>query len=209
MSILRFFDIILSLLALIILLPLLLLVSIFIKFTSNGPILFVQQRVGKNNIDFGLFKFRTMHVDAHKKGSLTVGGRDKRITKLGYYLRKFKIDELPQLVNVLKGEMSLVGPRPELRKYVNYYTSEQKKVLNVLPGITDYASIYFRNENELLGTSDKPEDFYIQHVMPEKIRLNFLFIHNRSLSNYFKIIWLTAQSIVRKHGHTPSLNQKD
>jgi lipopolysaccharide/colanic/teichoic acid biosynthesis glycosyltransferase len=138
-----------------------------------------------------------MYINAHNKGLLTVGGRDKRITTVGYYLRKFKLDELPQLINVIKGDMSIVGPRPELRHYVNYYSVEQMRVLNVVPGITDYASIKYRNENELLAKAKHPEEFYIRHIMPEKIRLNTVFINNPSLKAYFTIIWYTFIGIFK------------
>jgi lipopolysaccharide/colanic/teichoic acid biosynthesis glycosyltransferase len=151
--------------------------------------------VGKGNKDFMLLKFRSMRKDTDKKGGLTIGSRDSRITRLGYYLRRLKLDELPQLINVLKGEMSLVGPRPEIRKYVNLYTSEQKKVLAIKPGITDYASLEYINENEILGKSSQPEHKYITEVMPAKIVLNMRFINDPSLSNYFRILWLTLKKI--------------
>ncbi|MBX2932320.1 MAG: sugar transferase [Chitinophagaceae bacterium] len=197
MDSIRFFDIVFALFGMIILSPLFILIALCIKCTSKGSIFFKQRRVGKNNIDFKLYKFRTMYVQAETKGQLTVGGRDNRITTVGYYLRKFKLDELPQLVNVLLGQMSLVGPRPEVRKYVNYYTNEQLQVLNVLPGITDYASIAFRNENELLAKAENPEEFYIQHIMPQKIELNRKFIEQRTLKNYFSILFATILTSVK------------
>lgn len=129
-----------------------------------------------------------MRINADKAGLLTVGGRDSRITNAGYYLRKYKIDELPQLINVLFGEMSLVGPRPEVRKYVDLYTPDQQKVLAVRPGITDMASIAYKNENELLARSNDPEKTYIEEVMPAKLRLNMHFIEKPTLLNYFKIV---------------------
>ena len=191
---LRCLDFVLATVGIIVLSPLFVLVALLIKFTSHGAILFKQQRVGKNGKDFTLLKFRTMQVNAEAKGQLTVGGKDNRITKVGYYLRKYKLDELPQLINVLIGNMSLVGPRPEVRKYVNFYTAEQQKVLLVLPGITDYASIAFRNENELLANAENPEKYYIETIMPAKIELNKKFIQNRSIKNYFEILFVTVVS---------------
>lgn len=187
----RFFDIVFSFTGLIILSPLLLIVAVWVKIDSKGPVLYRQIRVGLHNIDFRLLKFRSMHINADKAGLLTVGGRDSRITTAGYWLRKYKIDELPQLINVLKGDMSLVGPRPEVRKYVNMYTETQKKVLMVRPGITDMASIAYKKENELLAGSPDPEKTYIDQVMPAKLKLNMVFIENPTLTNYFKIIFKT------------------
>lgn len=197
MNSIRFFDILLAMLGVVILLPLFILIALCIKISSKGSVFFNQTRVGKNNIDFKLFKFRTMYVQAEAKGQLTVGGRDSRITKVGYYLRKFKLDELPQLFNVLLGQMSLVGPRPEVRKYVNFYTAEQLKVLDVLPGITDYASIAFRNENDLLEKATNPEAYYIKEIMPKKIELNKQFIEQRTLKNYFSILFATILTSVK------------
>ncbi|MBS1579246.1 MAG: sugar transferase [Bacteroidetes bacterium] len=194
----RFFDLLFSIIAAIILSPLLLLIFILVKLTSKGTAVFVQKRVGKNNIDFNLYKFRTMNISSDVQRLLTVGEKDKRITKVGVFLRRFKLDELPQLINVIKGDMSLVGPRPEVRYFVNYYTTEQLKVLNVLPGITDYASIKYRNENELLEKAENPEAFYINHILPEKINLNLLFINNPSLKIYFQILWATFIRIIKK-----------
>jgi lipopolysaccharide/colanic/teichoic acid biosynthesis glycosyltransferase len=185
---LRFLDVFFSFLGLIVLSPLLILLSLWVKFDSAGPIFYVQKRVGRNGKDFNLYKFRSMRVNADKLGLLTVGGRDPRITNSGFYIRKYKMDELPQLFNVLVGDMSLVGPRPEVRKYVDLYNQEQLKVLSVRPGITDEASITFRNENEILALSKDPEQTYINEIMPEKIKLNQKFISNPSLLNYFRII---------------------
>jgi lipopolysaccharide/colanic/teichoic acid biosynthesis glycosyltransferase len=137
-----------------------------------------------------------MVKDAHTSGGLTVGARDPRITRTGFILRNYKLDEIPQLVNVLKGDMSLVGPRPELRKYVEMYTGEQQIVLTVRPGITDYASIEYIDENELLGQSGNPEKTYIDEVMPAKILLNIKFIEDPSVTNYLKILWLTFRQIL-------------
>lgn len=196
MDIIRVFDITFSLIGLILLSPVLLVLACVIRLSSKGPIFYMQSRVGKNGKDFKVFKFRTMFVDADKRGFLTVGGKDNRITSIGYYLRKYKLDELPQLLNVVKGEMSIVGPRPELRRYVDLYNDEQRQVLKVLPGITDYASIAYRNENELLGLAANPEELYIHEIMPKKIELNFSYINNRNPKKYFAIIWQTITSAV-------------
>ena len=193
----RFFDFILSLVGLVVLAPIFIVLAIWIKIDSKGPVFYKQVRVGQNGIDFGLFKFRSMVVDADKKGLITVGGRDPRITRSGYFIRKYKLDELPQLINVLVGDMSLVGPRPEVRKYVDLYTDEQQKVLSVKPGITDYASIEYMDENEILGKSTDPEKTYIEEIMPEKIKYNMKYIQNKNVSEYFKIIFLTLLKIVR------------
>ncbi len=165
--------------------------------TSGFPIFYLQTRVGRNGRDFKLFKFRTMHANADKKGLLTVGGRDPRVTSIGYYLRKFKLDELPQLFNVLFGTMSLVGPRPEVRKYVDLYTNEQQKVLAVRPGITDFASLEFINENDLLAKSANPEQTYINDIMPAKLTLNAKYIEQHGLLVDFKIIVNTILKIVK------------
>lgn len=192
----RLFDILFSLFGLIILSPVLLIVYIFIIIESKGGGFYCQERVGKNGVGFKLFKFRSMRVGADKHGLITVGGHDSRITRIGYLIRKYKVDELPQLLNVLKGDMSLVGPRPEVRKYVDLYTNEQRKVLNVRPGITDYASIEYADENVILGKSDDPDKFYIEHIMPDKIKLNMRYIENHNLKEYFKIIFMTIKTIV-------------
>ena len=193
----RFFDFVLSLVGLVILAPIFIVLAVWIKIDSVGPVFYKQIRVGQNGKDFGLFKFRSMVVDADKKGLITVGGRDPRITRSGYFIRKYKLDELPQLINVLVGDMSLVGPRPEVRKYVELYDDEQNKVLSVKPGITDYASIEYMDENEILGKSTDPEKTYIEEIMPEKIKYNMKYIKNRSLIEYFKIIFLTVLKIIR------------
>jgi len=193
----RFFDILISISCLILLFPLLLLIALLIKFSSKGPVIFAQQRVGKNNIDFTLYKFRTMYMLTSDRSSLTIGNKDKRITRIGYFLRKYKIDELPQLYNVLKNEMSIVGPRPELRKYVDIYTDEQKNILLAKPGITDNASIFFRNENELLAIQDDPESFYIAEILPVKIQLNKQYASKRTIRKYFVIIFNTLLSVFK------------
>lgn len=196
-KVIRFFDFVLSLVGLVILAPIFIVLAVWIKIDSVGPVFYKQIRVGQNGKDFGLFKFRSMVVDADKKGLITVGGRDPRITRSGYFIRKYKLDELPQLINVLVGDMSLVGPRPEVRKYVEFYDDEQNKVLSVKPGITDYASIEYMDENEILGKSTDPEKTYIEEIMPEKIKYNMKYIKNRSLIEYFKIIFLTVLKIIR------------
>ncbi len=192
----RLFDIVFSLFGLILLVPLFVVICLIITFTSKGPVFYLQSRVGKNNRDFQLFKFRTMFVGSEKKGLLTVGARDPRITWIGFYLRKYKLDELPQLLNVLFGSMSFVGPRPEVRKYVDMYNEEQRKVLNIKPGITDYASLDYFNENELLSQSAQPEETYIKVVMPAKLQLNSKYMLEQSFINDVLIILRTLKKIV-------------
>lgn len=176
--------------------PVFVCISLAIMINSGFPVFYLQSRVGKHNRDFRLFKFRTMHTGADKKGLLTVGGRDPRVTAVGYYLRKYKLDELPQLFNVLMGNMSLVGPRPEVRKYVELYNEEQKKVLSVTPGITDLASLKFINENDLLAKSPDPEKTYIEEIMPEKLALNREYIQHHHFWMDLKIIFATLKKIV-------------
>ena len=192
----RLFDVVASFIGLLILLPVLLGISLWVLFDSRGGIFYRQVRVGRGGIDFKLWKFRTMHPDADKRGLLTVGGRDPRITRAGYYLRKYKLDELPQLLNVLTGDMSLVGPRPEVRKYVSLYTPEQLRVLDVRPGITDYASIEYADENELLAKATDPERTYIEEVMPAKLKLNAKYIAEKGVMKDVRIIWLTVRKIL-------------
>lgn len=193
----RLFDIACSLVGIFLLLPVFVFISLAIIINSGFPVFYFQIRVGKGNKDFRLFKFRTMYVDADKKGLLTVGGRDPRVTPVGYYLRKFKLDELPQLFNVLFGSMSLVGPRPEVRKYVDLYNMEQKRVLDLKPGITDYASLDYINENELLAASQHPEETYIKEIMPEKLKLNLKYINEAGLMTDIHIISRTILKIVK------------
>ena len=192
----RGIDILFSLIGLICLFPFFIFISFFIFITSKGGVFFVQLRVGKNNKDFKLYKFRTMFLNSDSKGLLTVGNNDKRITKLGYYLRKNKLDELPQLINVLNGTMSLVGPRPEVRRYVNLYNSEQKSILEVKPGITDFASLMYYNENEILANSVNPEQTYINEIMPIKLELNKQYINEMSLLTDLKIIFKTFIKLI-------------
>lgn len=192
----RLFDIIASLVGIIVLSPFLILISFAVAITSGFPIFYLQSRVGKDNHDFKVFKFRTMFEHSDTKGLLTVGGRDIRITPVGYFLRKYKLDELPQLFNVLFGSMSLVGPRPEVRKYVDLYNEEQKKVLSVQPGITDYASLDYINENELLAKSSDPEQTYINVVLPAKLQLNLKYINEAGLGTDLKLIFKTIGKII-------------
>ena len=193
----RLFDIFFSALGLIILFPFFIVFYLLIRIESKGGAFYIQERIGKNGKPFGLYKFRSMRVGSDAEGLLTVGERDNRITRIGYVLRKTKIDELPQLLNVLKGDMSLVGPRPEVRKYTDMYTEEQRKVLCVRPGITDYASIEYVNENELLSKANDPERMYIEKVMPDKIKLNMKYLEHYTVGEYFKIIFLTFKSLVK------------
>lgn len=194
----RLFDIVASACGLILLSPLFFIVSVWIKLDSIGPVFYRQVRVGRYNKDFKIFKFRTMMVGADKGSLVTIGGRDPRVTRIGYYLRKFKIDELPQLINVFIGDMSLVGPRPEVRHYVNYWTPEQLHVLDVRPGITDPASIKFRNENELMESAEDPESFYINVIMQEKLKLYLEYVHNASFWYDIKLIFKTIYTVVKE-----------
>ena len=193
----RFFDIIFSFFGLLFLGPLFLIVAIWIVIDNPGPVFYRQQRVGKDGKDFGLLKFRSMRVGADKMSLITIGDRDPRVTRAGFYIRKYKLDELPQLWNVLIGDMSLVGPRPEVRRYVDVYTDEQRKVLSVRPGITDYASIEYIDENILLAQSKDPNKTYIDQIIPAKIALNMRYIDHHTLGEYFKIIFLTFYKIIR------------
>lgn len=193
----RFFDIVASGLGLISLSPIFLFVAIWIKLDSNGPIFYRQVRVGRYNKDFRIFKFRSMRVGSDKGSLVTIGGRDPRVTSPGYYIRKYKLDELPQLINVFKGDMSLVGPRPEVRHYVNYWTPDQMHVLDVRPGITDPASIKFRNENELLEKAEDPEKYYIEVIMQEKIKLYLEYVDHASFWYDIKLIFQTFWVIAK------------
>lgn len=192
----RLFDITASGLGLLVLSPLFLVLALWIKLDSPGPVFYRQVRVGRGNKDFRLFKFRSMRVGSDKKGLITVGGHDPRVTRSGYYIRKYKLDELPQLINVFIGDMSLVGPRPEVRKYVDLYTPEQLRVLDVRPGITDMASIRYRNENELLEQAADPEQYYRDVVMQDKLRINLEYIADHSFIKDLKIIFMTFKSVV-------------
>ena len=192
----RIFDVTASGLGLLLLSPLFLIVAIWIRLDSPGPVFYRQTRVGRYNKDFRLLKFRSMRVGSDKKGLITVGGRDPRVTRSGYWIRKYKLDELPQLINVFKGDMSLVGPRPEVRKYVDLYTPEQLHVLDVRPGITDMASIRYRNENELLEQAADPEQFYRDTVMQDKLRINLKYVSDHSFFKDIRIILMTFKAVV-------------
>ena len=168
----------------------------WIKVDSKGPVFYRQTRVGWHNKDFRIFKFRSMRVGSDRGSLVTIGGRDPRITKSGYYIRKYKLDEFPQLINVLIGDMSLVGPRPEVRHYVDYWTPEQMRVLDVRPGITDPASIKFRNENELMAQADDPEQYYINVIMQEKLRLYLEYVDNQSFLYDLRLIFATLRVVI-------------
>lgn len=193
----RIFDIVCSIIILLFFFPFGLILSLFIAIESPGGIFYRQERIGKNGVPFKLFKFRSMRKDADKSGKLTVGMRDARITRTGYFIRKFKLDEFPQFINVILGDMSIVGPRPEVREYTDLYTDEQRQILNVRPGITDLASLEYFEENELLGKSDNPQKTYIEEIMPAKIELNKKYLANPSLGNDLNIMWKTFLRIIR------------
>ena len=192
----RLFDIVASGCGLLVLSPVFLVVAIWIKLDSRGPVFYRQVRVGYKNKDFQIFKFRSMRIGSDKGSLVTIGGRDPRITRSGYFIRKYKLDELPQLINVFVGDMSLVGPRPEVRHYVDYWTPEQMHVLDVRPGITDPASIKFRNENELMGQAENPEDYYINVIMQEKIKLYLEYVENASFMYDLMLIFKTFKVII-------------
>lgn len=194
----RLFDIAASGFGLLCLSPVFLILAIWIKMDSKGPVFYKQIRVGKDNKDFRLYKFRSMRPDADKSGLITVGGRDPRVTRSGYYIRKYKLDEFPQLINVFKGDMSLVGPRPEVRKYVDKYTPEQMMVLSVRPGITSLASIRYRNENDILAAADDPERCYVERVMPDKLSIDLEYVGRATLWNDVKLIFSTFKEIITK-----------
>ncbi len=191
----RLFDICSSFLVLLVGLPFFLIIAILIVLDSKGGVFFKQNRVGKDEVVFGLYKFRTMRPNSEALGQITVGGRDPRVTKIGYWLRRFKIDEFPQLINVLKGNMSIVGPRPEVPRYVALYNKEQKKVLSVRPGLTDYASLAYINENEILEQSNTPNETYIKEIMPAKLALNLKYIKEQSVWVDFKLIIKTIAKL--------------
>lgn len=193
----RFCDIVLSCLGLLLLSPLFVVVAVWIVIDNPGPVFYRQMRVGKDGRDFGLLKFRSMRIGADKESLITIGEHDARITRAGYYIRKYKLDELPQLWNVLTGDMSLVGPRPEVRRYVDMYTDEQRQVLTVRPGITDYASIEYIDENRILAQAEDPDRTYIEEILPAKIALNMRYIKHQTLGEYMKIIFLTLAKIIR------------
>ena len=192
----RIFDLLFSITGLLLLSPLFALIAIWIKAFDGGPVFYYQNRVGKDNVDFKMMKFRSMKAGSDKKGLLTIGSTDARITKPGLFLRKFKLDELPQLINVLIGDMSLVGPRPEVRKYVDLYTDEQKKVLSIKPGITDPVSLIYFNESEILGKSENPEIAYIEEIMPAKLKLSLQYAEKAGVFYDIKVIIATLRKII-------------
>lgn len=193
----RVFDILFSLTVLVLFLPFGLVICIMILLSSKGGVFYTQTRIGKNKKPFPLLKFRSMKIESDKQGKLTVGMNDKRITKIGVFIRKYKLDEFPQFVNVLKGDMSIVGPRPEVEEYVNLYSEKELKILDVKPGITDYASLEYFRENELLAKSKNPEKTYINEIMPNKIALNYKYLKNPTLLHDFKIIFKTILKIIK------------
>ena len=192
----RVFDIISSFIVFVILSPVFLIVAVWIKLDSKGGIFYQQKRVGKNQIEFGLFKFRTMRPNSDQI-KITVGDRDPRVTEVGYYLRKYKLDELPQLINILRGEMSVVGPRPEVSQYVNLYNEKQLEVLSVKPGLSDLATLEYVHESEILAKSDNPEKTYINEIMPDKLKLNLEYIKKQSFLLDLGIIFKTFARIVK------------
>lgn len=192
----RIFDFFSSLIVLILLSPVLIVLALAIVLDSKGGVFYKQLRVGKGRREFWLYKFRTMRPDSDKL-KITVGDRDPRVTNVGYYLRKYKLDELPQLLNILKGEMSVVGPRPEVKRYVDMYSDEQLKVLTVHPGLTDYSSLEYVNESELLAQAEDPEKMYIEEIMPAKLKLNLKYIEEKSLSTDISLIFRTILKIIR------------
>lgn len=191
----RFMDFLLAGAALILLSPFMVLIGLIILLGSHGGILYGQTRIGLHFREFKLYKFRTMRPGSDQKGLITVGGKDNRITAEGYFLRKFKLDELPQLFNILRGDMSIVGPRPEVNKYVELYRERYRHILSVRPGLTDYASLEYISENELLGESDDPEKTYINEILPHKLDLADRYIANHSVLEDIKIMWLTFKKI--------------
>ena len=194
----RFFDLICSFVGFIILSPLLVLVAIFIKLDSKGPIFFFQERMGKDGKIFKLIKFRSMHVDpVQEKKGFTPGDRS-RITKVGKFIRKTKIDELPELINVIKGDMSLVGPRPEVPNYKHIYTGKYKEILSLKPGITDPASIKYKDEEEILAKYDNPEEIYVNRILPDKLEMNLRYKDNITFFNDLRIILATIASLLFK-----------
>jgi lipopolysaccharide/colanic/teichoic acid biosynthesis glycosyltransferase len=193
----RSFDLIMSFIGLILVSPFFLIISVLIKMDSNGPVFFKQVRVGRYEKNFKILKFRTMVTDAEKRGAQITVGRDSRITRVGHFLRKSKLDELPQLINVFKGDMSLVGPRPEVPKYTQYYNKNQKRIFEIRPGITDFASIKYRDENEILALSSEPEKTYINEIMVDKLNLNLEYLEKKSLVTDIKIIFSTLYKIIK------------
>lgn len=189
------FDRIFGVIGFVLLSPFLAVIALLVRLTSPGPVLFLQERVGKNGKPFRIMKFRTMVEGAEEMGLKITVGNDARVTRVGETLRKFKLDELPQILNIVKGEMSFVGPRPEVPKYVAHYTQEQKKVLSIKPGVTDLASIKYRKESELLGQSQDPEITYLEEIMPEKLRINLDYVERASLAYDLRLLWMTVREV--------------
>ncbi|MEN9742230.1 MAG: hypothetical protein RLZZ65_35 [Bacteroidota bacterium] len=194
----RAFDILVSLIVLLLFLPIGCLLALWIALESRGGIFYLQERVGLYGRRFKLIKFRSMRPNADQSGQLTVGAKDPRITGAGYFIRKFKLDEFPQFINVLKGEMSIVGPRPEVPFYVALYSAEERKILAVKPGITDYASIAYFHENELLAKAADPQKAYIEQIMPAKLALNQKYIEKPTIGHDLYIMWLTFLKVLGK-----------
>lgn len=193
----RTFDFLMSMIGILLVSPIFIIISIAISMDSRGGVFYKQERIGRGRKPFKLLKFRSMKTGSDKKGLLTVGSNDSRVTKIGLFIRKYKLDELPQLINIFLGDMSFVGPRPEVKKYVDLYTDEQLKVLEVRPGLTDYASLAYFNENELLSKSTNPEETYIQEVMPAKLRLNFKYLENKGFITDIGLIFKTIKRIIQ------------
>lgn len=192
----RLFDILFSLFFLLFFLPFGVVIALLIYLEDQGNVFYKQERIGQFGRPFYLLKFRSMRINADKLGKLTVGMRDPRITRIGYFIRKYKLDEFPQFINVLKGEMSIIGPRPEVREYTDLYTLEQRQVLNVKPGITDYASIEYFDEARLLGESENPRETYIHEIMPAKLELNKKYIANPTFLHDIKLMWKTFKKMI-------------
>jgi lipopolysaccharide/colanic/teichoic acid biosynthesis glycosyltransferase len=193
----RIFDVLFSLIVILCFFPLGLIISILIKLSSSGGIFYSQIRIGKNAKPFKIYKFRSMKIDSDHSQKLTIGMKDPRITSIGFFIRKYKLDEFPQFINVLIGNMSIVGPRPEVKEYVDLYNEEQRKVLSVKPGITDYASLEYFDENELLGKADDPQETYINEIMPAKLELNKKYLANPTISHDISIMWKTFMKMIK------------
>ena len=193
----RLFDLFFSLIGVIVLSPLLLIIAILIKISSPGPVFYRGLRAGKNFKPFKIFKFRTMKAEAEKLGGPSTAGDDPRLTRIGKFLRKWKIDELPQLLNVIKGEISLVGPRPEVLEYAKLYQGEEKIVYTIKPGITDFASLWDVHEEEILKGSPDPEKTYLEKIRPEKVKLQMKYLKEMSLYTDIKIIWRTLLKLIK------------
>ena len=193
----RIFDVLFSLIVILCFFSFGLIISILIKLSSSGGIFYSQMRIGKNAKPFKIYKFRSMKIDSDHSQKLTIGMKDPRITSIGFFIRKYKLDEFPQFINVLIGNMSIVGPRPEVKEYVDRYSDEQRKILTLKPGITDYASIEYFKENELLAASSDPEKTYIEEIMPAKLKLNKKYLENQSLGHDIQIIWKTIKKVLK------------